>query len=379
MEGFPYNGKTLNSSGSLAVVVYLPAGNATVDTIVFERNAVTLSGHTTTSMSSLGDISKVANLGTAAVDINIEPAGTLTLNQVVYFGLSETGMSLDSDGTLSAFILSPLGLAEASFGLELTGSLELLSLIPSAAVTSSLDSTGSIHRRVPMLGALDSSLSLSSVLSAQKSLGSGALLTEFAVSGRIGAVQYLGGALQLALNPTGSLSLNRRNYIGLTGTTVSFDNTGTLRLTGGLQGNVPLNMALEGTITRGLTVHIPASVIETGFSNTGSLRLTGGLSGEATIQHNLVGSLNRGIRVYFDASDTGFNLASSGLLQSTVRMSGNSTILWTETGNLRLTHTLSGNSDTGFVLAGSLSNNASIEDLASFLMKRRHTNREMTR
>lgn len=356
MEGFPYNSKPVNSNGSFASIVYLPDANATVEFLVFERNAQTLSGNTTMEISPVGDISKVANLGTASTTIALTPTGVLASFKRNFFGP-----------------------AELSFGLDPAGQMTTLAMLPSGALDSSWASTGSMIRVVPMMGSLNLGWSFNGNLSRKGQLGAVTIEKGIDVAGVLGAVQYLQGDITQALNPAGVLDLFRRNYIGYTEVTTSLSVQGNLRLKGGLFGNTNITTVTTGSLTKLTGVRIPFATTEQSMSISGKLKMLGRLSGNTGITCSSTGTLSIGKRVGIPASVSTKSISNTGTLRSNVRLHGTSTISLGLTGVMRTLPTLTGSSSFGFEPTGDISNNVMSKDLPSFTMKRKKTIREMKR
>ena len=222
MEDVPYNGKQINGSGFLANPVELPAAEAVVEFVVFERNSVTLSGGATVQFQPLADLSKVAPLGIGTLDFTVDLTAELTRSQTIYFGDSETGFSFDSAGELTLLALFPA--STLSHEWESAGELTRVRFLQGAS-EKTLDFTGQIVRQRPM---------------------SGSSTIEFNHSGVLGAIQYLSGLSEKNLNVLGSLELFRLNYIGYASIEMSMEFAGNLMNHGAMQGTSSKSMDLSG-------------------------------------------------------------------------------------------------------------------------------------
>lgn len=255
MDDVPYNGKQINGAGFLANPVDLPAAEAVVEFVVFERNSVTLSGGTVVTFQSLADLSKVAPLGIGTLDLTVDLSAELTRSQTIYFGDSETGFSFDSAGGLTLLALFPA--STLSYGWDTTAQLTRLRLL-NGATTQTFDLSSEIVRQRPM---------------------SGTSAIEFNHSGVLGATQYLSGLSEKNLNVLGKLDLFSPNYIGYASVEMSMEFAGTLMNYGAMQGSSSKSMDTAGDMIalRRLTgdLGITSSVAGILSNNAGVMDLTG--------------------------------------------------------------------------------------------------------
>lgn len=244
MEDVPYNGKQINGTGFTANPVELPAAEAVVEFVVFERNSVTLSGGVTIAHVVLGDISKITPLGIGTLDFSVSLNAELTRSQTIYFGASEAGFSLDSAGALT-----------------------LLALFPASTLSYEWETTGQLTRVGFLNGAITQTQDLSGAMVRQRSMN-GTTTVETSNTGVLGAIQYMAGLSEKNLNATGSIGLFRPNYIGY----------GFIEMSIGFEGNLTNVGRLSGST--GLSSDMAGQMINTKI-----------LSGDTGIQWNVAGLL----------------------------------------------------------------------------------------
>ena len=189
MNGYPLNGAALNGSSSLASYVYLPASTTGFEIAPSERRAVGMLGQTGMGLDATGDLSKVANLGTA-----------------------NTGMSLDMAGVLDGFTAVDLGSADTGMGLDATGTLFRVLLMEDSIATFGLDATGIIAMRGGLSGSLEGGLEIAGLLTARLHFGDSPIDSSLDASGSLSRTQFIAGECTVDLTPTGELTQGLRNY-----------------------------------------------------------------------------------------------------------------------------------------------------------------------
>ena len=227
MDSFPYNGKPLNSAGGLASIVYLPASSTGMGFLLYERASALLSGSITKEVTLVGDISKIALIGSANVTFSVTATGDLTRYRTAYFN-AET----------------------VSVGFTPAGTLTKLSLFPVSGIGITTAITGQLTRIIPMQGDTGIAVDLIGSLIRTQYLGDSQLSLTMDLSGVLGAIQYLSGDVNVDIVPSGDMSIFSRNYIGYASTSMSFAVSGTLLQTVMLAGSTSMSMDIDGTMSR---------------------------------------------------------------------------------------------------------------------------------
>jgi hypothetical protein len=128
---------------------------------------------------------------------------------------------------------------------------------PSGSTGFGLELDSNLVARVVLQGASTLSQELEGQLIRQRLLGISDSSVLFTPEGVLGATQFLAGDSTSFLESTGSLSLNRRNYMDSSHLTMGFDPVGTIRQAGGgLVGNTTKLLTGSGSITRGMRIAI---------------------------------------------------------------------------------------------------------------------------
>lgn len=223
MNSFPINSGALNGGGSLASIVYLPAATATVERVLHERIAVSMTGGVVMSMDLMGDIYRGLNLGTAASTFGFAVTGDLGLNQLVYFDSSSIGFGLDPSGSIAALMLGPYG--ESTWGLDLSGDMD---------------------RRVLLNGSSLSSLTPSASITAVRALGYSTAYMALSASGLLQVTGSLNGSITQGLAPSGNLTVGRINYLPGSVATWALGSSGWLSSNTRMQGDAQVNLTVNG-------------------------------------------------------------------------------------------------------------------------------------
>ena len=287
MDAFALNGSTVNGWGSLAAIVLLPASTATFNLALNERIAVSMEGSMGFSIDTIGDISKVVNIGDAPTAINFAVVGDLAKFQTVTFGPSPIGFGFDMVGAASTVILGPSG--NTGFG---------------------LDAVGALVRRLNMQGASLSDFTPAARLHSVRYLGSQSASYALDSTGYLLRTGNMAGVSAKSFVLTGPLSQGVRNYM-VGDIPVVFTPIGKLITTGGLSGNAEQTTSLTGSLNKGYRVQLPTAATGLSMQPTGAMQANQRMSGAVT---------------------RGFT--TEGALLATRYMQGTSTVVITPSGGL---------------------------------------------
>jgi hypothetical protein len=227
----------------------------------------------------------------------------------------------------------------------------------------------------------------------------GSLGMSISPSGDIYRVSNLGSApFTFGISTTGDLTQSQRIYFEGSSTGFGLDASGAMSTVSlGPYGESSWGFAVAGDMDRRVmlsgssamylspTASIVAvrtlvgSTIATGFAATGTMQLTGGLQGASTITVASSGGLTVGRINNLPLASAGFALTNSGVLTNTVRMQGDAQCAFSLTGSVFGIKAISGTVTYQMTPSAFLSNNATGYDLGTYLMTRPATNREMTR
>ena len=218
-------------------------------------------------------------------------------------------------------------------------------------------------------------------------------------SGDISRVSNLGPApTTISFSPAGDLTQSQRIYFEGSSTGFGLDASGAMSTVSlGPYGESSWGFAVAGDMDRrvllsgssGMALSPAASIvavrtlvgstIATGFAATGTMQLTGGLQGASTITVASSGGLTVGRINNLPLASTGCMLSPSGVLTNRARMQGDAQCGFSVTGSISGIKRMSGTVTYQMTPNASLSNNATGYDLGTYLMTRPATNREMTR
>lgn len=232
MNRFSINGGALNSGGSLASIVYLPAATVTVERELSERIAIKLSGSTVSNWYGSGDISRLYIIGETPFTLDLSPSGSLTRNLRIYLDAASTSFDLSGTGALA--IRKHLIASSVQMALAVTGRLDPRNLLKGAVAIQRITSAR-LHSKI-LLTATNISINV---------VATGVLK----LTGGLKGLSIVGHVL------SGNLALGKRIQLPPAAWSFAVVNTGTMRGNIRMQGRTEKLVVSTAALRRTAFLH----------------------------------------------------------------------------------------------------------------------------
>ena len=265
LNGFALNSATLNGSGVVAQYVYLPSSTMTMDMALAERRFVSLSGSISSGLSLAGDLSRVANIGSAPMTWTYDQTGSLS--RVANLGTGSMDWAYDQSGTIYTGIT--FGYQTLSVAMAATGTMGTVMLIPGGQSDWASTWSGSILLTGGLAGSIDMESSVSGTPRATIHFGDQSIDVSYDIAGLMTCTQRMAGSVDMGIEVSGNLAQGQWTAIGAATLGMGMDTTGDLRGTFRMPGAIDLSLDISGDPQR--KVYIGSGSIDMAFDLSGLL------------------------------------------------------------------------------------------------------------